>query len=51
MECFKKLKTVEAAERARSRGCPKCGGTDVDLVTEEPPDDWKMVPSMNPRES
>jgi predicted nucleic acid-binding Zn-ribbon protein len=30
-ECGKKFKTVAAAERASYHGCPKCGGTDIDL--------------------
>lgn len=35
MECGKKFKTIKAAERASSEGCPKCGGVDIDLQTEE----------------
>ncbi len=31
MECGKKFKTVAAAHRAVSNGCPKCGGTDIDI--------------------
>lgn len=31
MECGKKFRTVKAAERASSVGCPKCGGCDIDL--------------------
>lgn len=30
MECGKKFKTLKAAERAADRGCPKCGGVDID---------------------
>ena len=30
-ECGKKFRTLKAAERASSVGCPKCGGVDVDL--------------------
>ena len=32
-ECGHKFKTVKAAERAAfgSRGCPKCGSSDIDL--------------------
>lgn len=31
MECGRKLKTLRAAERAMSDGCPNCGGVDVDV--------------------
>ncbi len=33
MECGKAFYTVQAAERARDsdRGCPKCGGVDIDI--------------------
>jgi len=31
MECGKKFATVKAAEKASINGCPKCGGTDIDL--------------------
>lgn len=31
MECGKKFATVKAAEKAQQNGCPKCGGTDIDL--------------------
>jgi hypothetical protein len=34
MECGRKFKTVKAAERAANHGCPKCGGTDVNLDTD-----------------
>ena len=34
LECGKKFYTVAAAEKAFSRGCPKCGGVDVDLYVE-----------------
>jgi len=37
MECGKKFRTVRAAERAASVGCPKCGGCDVDLDAEPAP--------------
>jgi predicted nucleic acid-binding Zn ribbon protein len=30
-ECGKRFKTIAAAERAASEGCPKCGGGDIDL--------------------
>lgn len=29
-ECGRKFKTVAAAEKAASEGCPKCGGVDID---------------------
>lgn len=32
MECGKKFKTVKAAEKAQQDGCPKCGGSDIDLA-------------------
>ncbi len=34
MECGHKFQTIKAAERAAfgDRGCPKCGGADIDLV-------------------
>lgn len=32
MECGKKFKSVKAAENAQQNGCPKCGGTDIDLA-------------------
>lgn len=31
LECGKKFKTEKAAEKAVDDGCPKCGGTDIDL--------------------
>jgi hypothetical protein len=33
MECGYKFKTVKAAEKASfgDDGCPKCGGSDIDL--------------------
>lgn len=30
LECGRKFKTAAAAERAADRGCPKCGGVDID---------------------
>lgn len=30
-ECGRKFRTVAAAERAADRGCPGCGGVDIDL--------------------
>lgn len=40
MECGKKFKTIAAAERASTNGCPKCGGVDVDLASPEDYDGW-----------
>lgn len=34
MECGKKFRTIKAAEKATSVGCPKCGGCDIDLSVE-----------------
>ncbi len=31
LECRRGFATVKAAERAVSIGCPKCGGSDIDL--------------------
>lgn len=33
MECGHKFKTVKAAEKAAfgDKGCPKCGGADIDM--------------------
>jgi transcription elongation factor Elf1 len=31
MECGRKFRTLKAAERAYTNGCPKCGGTDIDI--------------------
>ncbi len=33
MECGHKFRTVKAAEKAAfgEKGCPKCGGSDIDL--------------------
>lgn len=38
MECGHKFKTIKAAERASFsvKGCPGCGGSDIDLDTREP---------------
>lgn len=37
VECGHKFRTVKAAERAAfgDEGCPKCGGSDIDLAPEE----------------
>jgi predicted nucleic acid-binding Zn-ribbon protein len=32
LECGKKFKTAKAAEKAMDDGCPKCGGSDIDLA-------------------
>ncbi len=34
MECWRKFPSVKAAERASfgDKGCPKCGGADIDMV-------------------
>ena len=37
LECGRKFKTVKAAERAADRGCPGCGGVDIDLGPSDPP--------------
>lgn len=36
LECGRKFKTTKAAERAANRGCPGCGGVDIDLDTDKP---------------
>ncbi len=35
LECGRKLRTLNAAERAANNGCPKCGGVDIDIDLEE----------------
>lgn len=37
LECGHGFRTVAAAERAADRGCPKCGGVDIDLEGEREP--------------
>ena len=32
-ECGKIFRTTKAAEQASSKGCPKCGGSDIDQVS------------------
>jgi predicted nucleic acid-binding Zn-ribbon protein len=32
LECGKKFRTAKAALRASNHGCPKCGGSDIDLA-------------------
>lgn len=34
MECGRRFRTVKSAERAQSEGCPGCGGSDIDLVSQ-----------------
>ncbi len=36
MECGHKFKTIKAAEKAAygDSGCPKCGGSDIDLARD-----------------
>jgi hypothetical protein len=41
MECGKKFKSVKAAENAQQNGCPKCGGTDIDLAEDVELDETK----------
>lgn len=38
LECGREFKTVEAAEKAAfgDKGCPKCGGSDIDLAPFTP---------------
>lgn len=36
-ECGRKFRTVQAAERAASDGCPNCGGVDVDVDVGDRP--------------
>jgi len=45
MECGHKFKTVKAAEKASfgPNGCPKCGGSDIDLDVKKTPE--KTVPT------
>ena len=31
LECQRKFKTTKAAEKATNKGCPGCGGTDIDV--------------------
>jgi len=39
MECGKRFRTLKAAERAMfgPKGCPKCGGSDINLDDPSPP--------------
>lgn len=36
LECGRKFRTTKAAERATNKGCPGCGGVDIDLDTDAP---------------
>lgn len=38
MECGYAFKTIKAAEKASfgPKGCPKCGGSDIDLARSNP---------------
>ena len=46
MECGHKFKTIKAAEKASfgDKGCPKCGGSDIDLAGEQTPAKPATVP-------
>jgi predicted nucleic acid-binding Zn-ribbon protein len=33
-ECGRRFRTVAAAERAVDKGCPGCGGVDIDVDTD-----------------
>lgn len=50
MECGHKFKTVAAAKKAAfgDRGCPKCGGADIDLDVEKKvtPAEWEKAKAM-----
>lgn len=35
LECGRGFKTTKAAERAAAKGCPGCGGVDIDLATRK----------------
>jgi predicted nucleic acid-binding Zn-ribbon protein len=32
LECGKRFRSVQAAERAALDGCPRCGGVDIDVA-------------------
>jgi hypothetical protein len=38
LECGRKFKTAQAAEKAANDGCPKCGGVDIDIDDDLPAD-------------
>ena len=47
LECGRKFRTLEAAERASSEGCPKCGSVDVDLSSDDPrPTSAELLPGV-----
>lgn len=48
MECGKKFLTVKAAERAADRGCPKCGGVDIDLTPVNKPKPAGPIVGVDP---
>jgi hypothetical protein len=39
LECGRKFRTTNAAERAANNGCPGCGGVDIDLDMEKRSED------------
>jgi hypothetical protein len=39
LECGRKFRTTNAAERAANTGCPGCGGVDIDLDIEKRSED------------
>jgi predicted nucleic acid-binding Zn-ribbon protein len=34
LECGRKFRTTRSAERAANKGCPGCGGVDIDVDVE-----------------
>jgi len=36
LECGKKFYSVDSAEKASSEGCPKCGGSDIEIYVPKP---------------
>jgi predicted nucleic acid-binding Zn-ribbon protein len=49
LECGRKFKTTAAAERAADRGCPKCGGVDVDLDNRPKPTTKPVDGTVGPK--
>ena len=47
-ECGRKFRTVSAAERAVTFGCPGCGGSDIDLAIPDPIESPKKTWVINP---
>jgi hypothetical protein len=39
LECGRKFRTANAAERAANNGCPGCGGVDIDLDVDKRSED------------